>query len=98
MAPFALLVVVAVLVLAIDAVAGPAAERAAPPATPVEVEPRAGSVVCAVGLGGPGEPPLGLPEVVAPPEEPDAEDEASEDDAGDEAAEAEDDAGPAPAE
>ncbi len=76
--PLALLAAVALLVTGIDALAGPAPDPGVVAPTPVEVEPRAGSVVCAVGLGGPGAPPVGLPEV-APPPEPDDEDAADPD-------------------
>jgi hypothetical protein len=69
--PLALLAAVAALVLAIDALAGPVPDRTAPAPLPVEVEPRAGSLVCTVGLGGPGVPPVGLPEFEPPPTEAD---------------------------
>ncbi len=77
--PLALLALVAVLVAGIDALAGPAPQGSVPASAPVEVEPRAGSVVCAIGLGGPGAAPVGLGELVDPPEEP-AEPEADEGD------------------
>lgn len=73
-APVALLAAIALGVVGVDALAGPAPERVSSPPTPVEIEPRAGSVVCAVGLGGPGAPPVGLPEVGPPAEEPEDED------------------------
>lgn len=79
-APAALLGVVALLVVGVDALAGPAPDPTVAAPVPVEVEPRAGSVICAVGIGGTGAAPVGLPELVAPEQEPE---EAQDEDAAD---------------
>jgi len=61
--PLTLLAVVAVYVLLVDVVAGPAPqpEVAAPTAT--TIEPRAGAALCTVGAGDPGAPAVELPEL-----------------------------------
>ena len=60
--PVTLLAIVASYVLVLDAVAGPA-ERAEPTPVPVvTTTPRAGAVLCTVGVGGLGEPALQLPD------------------------------------
>lgn len=71
--PLTLLGAVVALVIAVDALAGPTPDRSAPAPLAVEVEPRAGSLVCAVGLGGPGVDPVGLPDLTPLPAEPDPE-------------------------
>lgn len=83
-APTGLLVAVLVYVLAMDPVAGPVSRPAPPPEVSVAVEPRAGTVLCAIGAGGLGADPIALPDP-SPDPEPDDEvaDEADEPDEAD---------------
>jgi hypothetical protein len=71
-APTGLLVAVLVYVLAMDTVAGPIPPPTAPPEVSVAVEPRAGTVLCAVGAGGLGADPIALPDP-SPDPDPDAD-------------------------
>ena len=61
--PVALLAVVAVYVLLVDAVAGPAPGQELPAPPAATVEPRAGAALCTVGAGDPGAPAVELPEL-----------------------------------
>jgi hypothetical protein len=73
--PGLLMVAVLVYVLSIDALAGPIETAHVTPDASVVVEPRSGTVLCAVGVGGLGEPSIAAPDVTPP-----AEDEADQDD------------------
>ena len=71
--PAAVLTVIAVYVLAVDAIVGPPAAPPVLPDTPVSIEPRSGTVLCTVGIGGLGEPSLAAPDLSVVPPAPDPE-------------------------
>ncbi|MFO7779761.1 MAG: DUF5719 family protein [Nitriliruptoraceae bacterium] len=73
--PAVLVVAVLVYVLSIDAIAGPVDPETVSLDPSVVVEPRSGTVLCTVGVGGLGEPSIAAPDL-APP----AADEQDEDD------------------
>lgn len=66
--PTFLVVAVLVTVLAMDAIAGPIEPAPVPPDSPVVVEPRSGTALCTVGVGGLGAPSIAAPDLT-PPEE-----------------------------
>ena len=76
--PFVLVVAIAIYVLSMDAIAGPIETTSVAPDASVVVEPRSGTVLCTVGVGGLGAPSIAAPDLTAPDQDgQDQDDEAA---------------------